>query len=205
MNKLIKNISAIALAAGIAALPGAANAGTSTATGTANLTVTTQCSVTGANVNLGSYTTAQTWGDVGAALGKHDDASGYAAGSRGFEYLNWGSVTCDNAMPYTLSISGTASLGRIKMAVGTKTATFDLYVKKVGTNTVSDTNGTTIPGGGALMNAGGDVTVLGTGAQQDLLGSVVHARSATDNTAAATDALGTAGTYNDTLTYTLKF
>lgn len=57
---MIKNVSKVAIvAAALVALPGIAQAGTATATatGTATLTVINQCTVTGANVNLGSYMT----------------------------------------------------------------------------------------------------------------------------------------------------
>lgn len=63
---MIKNVSKVAIvAAALVALPGMAQAGTATATGTATLTVINQCTVTGATVNLGSYTTSNTWANVG--------------------------------------------------------------------------------------------------------------------------------------------
>jgi len=59
----------IALLGALAALPGAAQAGTATDTKTAAFDVINQCSVTGATINLGTYRTNQTWGDVAAVLG----------------------------------------------------------------------------------------------------------------------------------------
>jgi len=57
MSCMIKNFSKLAIvAAAAAALPGVAQAGTSTATGTAVINIVSQCAVTGANVSLGSYT-----------------------------------------------------------------------------------------------------------------------------------------------------
>lgn len=204
MNKLIKNISAVALAAGIVALPGAANAATATATGTATLTVTEQCSVTGATVDLGSYTTAQKWSDVGASLGSWDGTQ-FIAGSQGFEHLNWGSVTCGNGMAYTLAIAGSGGAGMIKLTVGDKIAMFSPHVKKLGTTAVADNNANAV-GAGAQVNGGKTMSGAGTGAAQDLSGNVIlNFPTALGGTALAADALGTAGSYTDTLTYTLTF
>jgi len=104
---MIKHVSKFALAAtALVALPGAAQAGTSTDTGAASMTVINQCSVTGANVNLGTYTTNQTWDDIGKVLGRNYGDTGYSPGTLGQEYVNFGSVTCDTATPYTLYING---------------------------------------------------------------------------------------------------
>jgi spore coat protein U-like protein len=162
--------------------------------------VTNQCSVTGANVNLGNYTTAQTWGDVGAALGGYDGAT-FTAGSLGKEYLNWGSVTCDNTVPYTLKIDGTGVNGAIKIAIGAKSALFNAYIKKVGAAVVADTDA---HAAGTPVNGTSQVSATGTGVQQDLLGSVLLGYTF-GGTAVAADTLATAGTYSDNLSYTLTF
>ena len=91
MNRFV---SRIACAAALLATPGLAHAGTSTATGSASMNVLNQCSVTGANVNLGTFTTNNTWADVGSQLGYWGEAM-YSYGSQGASYANFGSVTCD--------------------------------------------------------------------------------------------------------------
>ncbi len=202
MKKLVKNISAVALAAAVAALPGAAYAGTSTATGTATLTVINQCSVTGATVNLGTFLSSQTWGNVASALGGFTGTV-FAAGSQGQEYASWGSITCDNAAPYNLRIRGTGTAGGIKITLNGKTAIFSPFVKKLGGVVVADNNAS-IVGGGAQADTTG-LSGTGTGAAQALLGSAVLTYAGTGGTVLATDALGAAGTASDTLTYTLNF
>lgn len=189
-------------AAALLAMPGIAIAGTSTATGSASFNVTTQCSVTGATVKLGTFTTSQTWGDVGAALGVSNGS--YTPGSQGFEYLNWGSVTCDNGTPYTLKIIGTWSASkRIAFDVNGKKAVFDPMVKKVGGATVADSTGWV--GAGQHVASNGALSATGTGAKQDVLGNVVLSYSAAGITVTPADALSVTGTYTDALTYTLSF
>lgn len=205
MNAFIKNISAIALAAGIVALPGAANAATLTTTTIVTLNVTDQCSLTGADVNLGTYSVNQKWSDVAALLGSYSAASGFIPGSLGFDYLNLGSVTCVNNVPYTLKISGSGATNeRLQIVIGGKVAAFSIYVKKLGGVTVADNNAAVAPGAGTLVNIGG-VTGTGTGVKQDVLGNVVQMVGSANTTAALTDVLGVAGTYTDTLKYTLTF
>ena len=202
---MIKNVSKVAIvAAALVALPGMAQAGTATATGTATLTVINQCTVTGATVNLGTYTSNQTWANVGAALGSFAGTT-YTAGSQGQEYLNYGSVTCDNGTPYTLSIKGTATgvAGAIRITHNGKTATFLPGIKRLAGNVVADSSAT-LPGTGAQVGTG-TLSGTGTGAAQALLGNVTLSFSATGTTALATDSLGVAGTASDTLTYTLNF
>ena len=183
----------LALATALVALPGVAHAGTSTATGTATLTVINQCTVTGATVNLGSYTTSNTWANVGAALGSYNGTT-YTAGSLGQEYLNFGSVTCDTGTPYTLTIKGTATgvAGAIKITQGGKVATFLPAIKRVGGNAIADSNAT-YSGTGAQVYTS-PVASTGTGSAQTLLGNVTLSFSASGTTALPTDVLGTAGT-----------
>lgn len=226
---MIKNVSKVAIvAAALVALPGMAQAGTATATGTATLTVINQCTVTGATVNLGSYTTSNTWANVGTALGSFNGAnytvgslgqeylnfgsvtcdSGapyYTAGSNGQEYLNFGSITCDSAAPYTLTIKGTATgdAGAIKLTHNGKAATFMPGIKKLGGNLVADSNATFAGAGVQVWQT--PVAGTGTGTAQALLGNVTLSFAGADTTALATDTLGAAGTASDTLTYTLNF
>lgn len=202
MNKLYTKL---VLATALAALPGVAHAGTSTATGTATLTVINECTVTGATVNLGTFTSANTWGDIAAALGRSDSGSDYTAGSNGQEYLNFGSITCDSGAPYTLTIKGTATgdAGAIKLTHNGKAATFMPGIKKLGGNLVADSNATFAGAGVQVWQT--PVAGTGTGTAQALLGNVTLSFAGADTTALATDTLGAAGTASDTLTYTLNF
>lgn len=203
-NLIIKTALA---AAAIAALPGAAQAGTATATNSANFVVTNQCSVTGAVVNLGSYTTNTTWGQVGASLGLRNGPS-FSAGSRGFEYLNYGSVTCDAGTPYTLSIKGTNTIGNAgtaTMVLNGKRVGLEMGVKKLGGVTMADSSA-------AWPNTGHQIWATplsgtGTGVAQPILGNMtVYVFSVASATwANAGDTLGTPGQYTDDLTYTLNF
>lgn len=201
---MIKHVSKFALAAtALVALPGAAQAGTSTDTGAASMTVINQCSVTGANVNLGTYTTNQTWGDIGQALGSNpgDYRGGYSPGTLGQEYMNFGSVTCDSGTPYTLSITSSFMGEAISLNLGEKTGIFVPMIKKIGSATVADVSwGWTGAGGYAPRGVAG----TGTGAAQALLGSVIL-DSVLGWSAQPTDRLATAGTVSDTLNYTLTF
>lgn len=193
-----------ALAAGaMVVLPGMAQAGSSTASGAASMNVLNQCSVTGASVSLGTYSASQTWGDVGAALGKADPMNNFYSGSLGSEYLNFGSVTCDAGMPYTLTIEGSYGYGAIVLPHNGKRGRFWMAVKKLG-NTVMADNWTS--GGGHVFQ--GDVlNGVGTGSAQPLVGNVFMHNLTTVYWDAPDDSetLGVAGVATDTLTYTLNF
>lgn len=202
MNKLAAKL---ALASALIALPGVAHAGTSTATGTASLTVINQCTVNGATVNLGTFTASNTWANVADVLGRSDSAANYTAGSSGQEYLNFGSITCDSGTPYTLTIKGTATgaAGAIKLTHNGKVVTFMPGIKKLGGATVADSNAVFAGAGNQVWQSG--LAGVGSGAAQSLLGNVTLSFSATGTTALATDTLGVAGSPTDTLTYTLSF
>lgn len=107
---MVKFPKIVALAGALAALPGMAQAGTSSTTSTASFNVASQCSVTGATVNLGTFNTNQSWVEVAVAHGWDDGVSGYnyRFGSRGQSSLNYGSVNCAAGTPYTLQIKGSA-------------------------------------------------------------------------------------------------
>ena len=203
---MFKKVSKLAIAAAaVAALPGVAHAGTATATGRAVLNVINQCTVTGKNVNLGTYTASNTWGQVGAALGSYNGTT-YTPGSLGQEHLDFGSVTCDAGTPYTLSIKGGSSIvpGAISIAHNGKTATFLPGIKKLAGNVVADTSAI-YAGTGAQVGTA-TLSATGTGTAQTLFGNVTL-NFAVGGSAAplATETLGVAGTANDTLTYTLNF
>lgn len=201
---MTKLFAKFALAAGaLVALPGMAQAGTSTASGTASINVLNQCSVAGATVNLGTYSANQTWGDVGAALGKLDLMYNFNPGSLGSEYLNFGSVTCDAGTPYTLTIDGSYGYGAIVLQHNGKRGRFWMAVKKLG-NTVMADNWNS--GGGHVFQ--GDVlNGVGTGSAQSLVGNVFMHNTSTVFWDAPddSDTLGVAGVSTDTLNYTLNF
>lgn len=198
-NLIIKTALA---AAAIAALPAAAQAGTSTTTSNASFNVISQCTVTGKDVQLGTYTASQTWGDVGAALGS-TTSNVYTMGSLGQEYLDMGSVTCNVGTPYTLSIKGSAAgFNMIKITHNGKVAEFLAFVKKLGGVAVADNSG--LVGGGAQVNSF-TLAGTGTGTAQSLMGHVNLHFGSGGTTALKTDALGAAGTATDTLNYTLNF
>lgn len=191
----------------VAGLPGMAYAGTATGTGTATLNVVDQCSVTGATVNLGTYTTSQRIEDVAAELG--DMWTAYTPGSRGQSYLTWGTINCSNGLPYSLSIKGTSveapSPGGIQFAWTDAQnldyrANFDIYVKSIGGVAVADSNGLAV-GAGAKVNTD-PASGTGTGTDQEIVGSVAF------NYPASMSLYSTklpSGTHVDTLSYTLTF
>ena len=202
MKNLLKTISAVALAAGAFALPGAANAAASTATGTAQLAVVSQCAITGANVNFGSYLTTQTWDDVAVALG-YWSGSAFTAGAQGYEYINWGSVTCDAGVNYVVQIKGPAVYGGIPLTVNGKVGVFLPRLKKIGSNTVPDSSAL-VPNVGGNPNVG--VAGTGNGAAQSLIGNAIFSYSSGNGTTAVpSDKLTTAGAYSNGVSYTLTF
>lgn len=203
---MIKIISRIALvAAAVAALPGAAQAGTSIRTTNASFNVVNQCSISGATIDLGTYTTQQTWGDLAASIGHLDANSGvYTAGSRGNWLMKLGTITCQNNLFYGFTIHGSSNDPQankaVELTIGGKTARLQLYVTKVGGDFAVDDN---ILGRG--IGVGADpVPWIGYGVPQDIEGSALLLTTAT-TTAQLADKFAAAGTYADTLTYTLTF
>lgn len=198
------SIKAVFVASALVAIPGMAIAGTSTATGTASFNVASQCSVTGASVTLGTFTTTQTWADVGAELGTQGGPGGtvFTAGTKGFTPFNYGSVTCDAGTPYSLTIRGTGPTNTMRMSVNGKVAFLPIFIKRIGVTNMPDTNAVAV-GAGTQNNAA--IAGTGTGTAQALLGSALIAYSVGGTTAAPADPLGAAGSFTDTLTYTLNF
>lgn len=189
----------------LGALPSAAHAGTSTATATVVMQVGSQCTVTGANVHLGSFKTTDTWATVGEKHGYN--FLGFTSGTAGSESLNFGSITCDSGLPWTLTIKGTSSVltatGAIKITLNGKVAVLYPAVKRIGAYTLSDSS-SSLPGTGVQIwqtSAWGN----GTGAPQDILGNVTVAFGILGVTATPSTALGSVGSASDTLTYTLTF
>lgn len=190
--------------AALVAMPGVAIAGTSTATGAASFNVTNQCSVTGATVNLGTYLTSQTWADVAAELGLWNNA--YTVGTRGQEYLTWGSVNCDAGTPFSLNLRGTSTHpwvpGGLRFAISGVEVHLNPYVKKVGQTTIPDSPGGILGAGASVGGTSTPATAVGTGASQEIRGSLTYNATASGN---LTSALTATGAYTDTLTYTLNF
>jgi hypothetical protein len=192
-----------------AALPGIAHAAeTSNGSGTAVLAVNAQCVVEGANVDLGTFTTTQTWGDVAAVLGRDPGLGDFIPGSRGTDYLNLGSITCTDGVQYELGISGSGSgdplanevQGGIKLVINGTSRFFELGIKRIGTQVLRDAYDNQ-PGFGYTLIEGNTAPGIGTGVPQELRGSAVL------NTylSSPTEPIGQAGTFSDSLVYTLTF
>ncbi|MEN9683173.1 MAG: hypothetical protein RLZZ427_924 [Pseudomonadota bacterium] len=211
MPHLLSKFSTTAAAAALAlaALPQAAHAaGSSAGSGAAALTVEGECSLKGATVDLGTYTTNQTWGDVGAILGLADQASdtSYRVGALGTQYLELGTFYCPDTQFSGFNVVGsgvvTNTQGVVPIVMNGKLMNIVLFVKKVGQTTVEGFQIPFFAGAGVVMQPGIYAYSNSDGSPQKVLGSaLVHTRG---STAALTDKL-TAGTYTDKLTYTLLF
>lgn len=209
----MQTIQKAALAIALVAAPGIANAGTSTATGSANFNVVNQCSISGATVNLGTYTANNTVADVGADLGQYGEDDQFRIGNRGTDYATWGSVTCDAGTPYTLTILGSNpdsyGFGTIQFkwknaAAQDNALMLHVLVKKIGNNVVPDSFAPWA-GGGAIVNLAhllGPAAGVGTGSPQEIRGSAIYDWSS--SLGPSSEPL-VPGTYTDTLTYTLNF
>lgn len=200
----IKNLSSAALAVAAISLPGAAIAGTGSATGAATMSVVSQCSVSGANIHLGTYLSTNTWFTIGNATGINFN-NGYTAGSQGQEYLSYGSVTCDAGTPYTLSIAGTGTSGTVKVTVNAQVGAFQPAVKRIGGTVVTDSDAG-FAGVGNIMTTR-PLSATGTGTAQTVLGSVLLTSPGAGfgSTNSLTSQLIQKGVYTDTMTYTLTF
>ncbi|MEN9683177.1 MAG: hypothetical protein RLZZ427_928 [Pseudomonadota bacterium] len=198
---------AVAFLTAAAALPGSAYAaGSSTGSGEAALTVEHQCSITGADVDLGTYRTTQTWRDVGAALGVLPLGPQFVPGARGLEYLNYGSVTCDADAQYSFTIIGNGYYGIIGLPTNAGIVNFYPMVSRIGEIKAPDTS-IVFPGAGAF--AGNGVAGTGTGSEQKIIGSAILSQGALNNDGyQVLDLdlpLGGAGSFQDQLSYTLNF
>lgn len=196
-----------------AMLPAAAQAGTTTVSVPVVLNVNPQCSVTGGVVNLGAYYSNQYWYQVANSIGYYlagiNDslsASGIRQGTRGWEYANFGSVTCDAGTPYTLLIKGTSTnSNNIRLNVNGTIAVFMPAIKRLGGNVVPDNPGSNYAGSGHHMYFGA-LSATGTGAPQEMRGSaVINLNLSDESTVRSNNLIGPNGSYADTLTYTLNF
>lgn len=208
-----KSSSALALALGLAMMPAAAQAGTTTVSIPVVLNVTTQCSVTGGVVNLGAYYSNQYWHQVAGSIGYYlagiNDglsASGIRQGTRGWEYANFGTVTCDAGTPYTLLIKGSSTTSNmIRLNINGTIATFMPAIKRLGGGVVPDNAAPNYVNSGHHMYFGA-LSATGTGAPQEMLGSaVINLNLSGETTARSNNLIGPNGSYTDTLTYTLNF
>lgn len=203
---MFKNISKLVIATvSLAALPGVAQAGTSTTSSSVTFQVTSQCAVTGATVNLGSFRTNQTWGDVGDELGIINAVGADPiVGTRGKKYANWGSVTCDKDVPYFVKMSGADDSQRITFTHNGKTVGLLPLVEELGGTTAFGKPGEGMAGTSKSLYLG--FTGIGTGAKQDMLGSAAVRFNVSYTTAVPADLIGgQAATLSDQLTYTLTF
>lgn len=202
-----RKFAAALLLAGLAAVPGAARAWTTTVAFTATMEALNTCSVTGATVNLGAYRTTQTWGDIGVAMGYWNGT--YVPGTVGQEGLDFGSITCDAGVPYTLSIRGTGAdrlgvSGFINLFHNGKAMSANIFIKKLGGATMPDSS-VTYSGAGTQVNYT-SISGTGSGAPQELKGSAVMMYGEPYTTGGVeTQPLSLAGTIADNLTYTLNF
>ncbi|MEN9683176.1 MAG: hypothetical protein RLZZ427_927 [Pseudomonadota bacterium] len=206
-------LAAALLAAATAALPGSAYAaGSSTGSGQAALTVGAECAVTGGNVDLGTFTTDQTWGDVDATLGYvASDGTTYHPGLRGVAYADFGSVTCDKDVDYTLTISGEAFrtlAGGVRVVINGTAAEMFIAIKEVGGNVLADDNGNrsfSAPNAGQVLGTRTDnsIAAKGTGSEQRVKGSLIRYDAL--GVARQNDVLGEVGSFSGKIDYTLYF
>ncbi len=189
-------------------LPSVAHAGSSGDQSAASFTVIQKCSVTGSTVQLGTFAVGTTMRQVGEELGR----AGYerGIGSRGTEYLTWGSVACDKDTRYKLKIGGkriaVSVPGGVEFKIGTRTFVFAPYVKKIGADLVPD-NDWGVGGFGAYSGYApqGLPAGVGTGQPQAVLGSVAFHAYASGGFSTLDEKLQLAGVYTDQLIYELTF
>lgn len=205
MFKTAYKIAAAGIA--LAALPGVAQAGTATTTSTASFNVITQCSITGATVELGTFTVNNTFFELGQKIGYTYAAVGSETpGTDGYEGVTWGTINCDNGTPYRLKIKGNSPYNGILINVGGKTAHLMTFVKTIGGVTAPLNEGSWTAAWGASANiATSGASGVGTGTNQTVRGSAPIYLNLGGLTALDTDKFGVAGTYTDNLTYTLEF
>lgn len=204
MQKLVKPLIA---AVAIVASPSVAMAGTSTATGTATLNVVNQCAISGTTVNLGTYLTTDTPETIGRQTGYYDDDTfTYVAGTNGIGSVNLGSVTCNDGTPYSVTITGTNSNKDIKVNVANEAVYFQAYIKKIGNINIADFWAGAQFGGTANPNFG-TTSATGSGVAQPIMGNIIPLVQSYGLAGflERNQPLGAAGTYTDTLTYTLSF
>lgn len=183
-------------------------AGQSTDTGTATFSVINECSVAGSTIDLGTFLTTQTFQDVANANGYFDANDNWFEGTRGTGYVNLGSITCDSGVPYTVNIQGSGPDGAILMDIGGKKVAASIWIKSIGAQTLADASEPNL-GAYASDISWEHPSGVGSGTPQTTLGTVPlglgWVKQQNGGTAELADQLGTAGTYVNTLVYTLNF
>lgn len=201
-------LGALLFVAGMAATSNAAYAGTSTGTGTATFKVLNQCSVTGANVNLGTFTTTQTAGDVAASLGylQGVDSDLLTRGTMPDGALVLGSVTCDAGTPYTLRIDPAVSgapqvFSLLGLTLNGKGLALSTWARKIGDQSLGSNWASSIDAW--YMSNFNPAAAIGTGAPQQITGNIYVETAYSEMQ--LTDQLGQAGVYSAPQIYTLTF
>lgn len=164
-----KSLFRTALALGLVAMPLAARAGTTTAVSNVGVEFAAQCTVTGATVNMGTYRSTQTWGNVASVLGYYDD-NGSVEGSAGTASLEFGSVNCSAGTPYTLVVQGNDGFNSY-FVVNEEFVYMIPMFKSLGGTTLPDLSNTPFPGFGT--RASFPISHVGTGAPQVLRGTML--------------------------------
>ncbi len=191
----------------------AAIAGTDTATGTATMSVINQCTVTGANVSLGTFRTTDTLQTVVDQIGYQDGANfNVVVGTNGIGTVPLGSVTCDNGTPYTITMESNGWYGSVDIQL--PAGILELYptVKKIGDYVIVSANGYDLshglwPSPDNLRAYGLELGTVANGVPQQIMGTlIVWAPPTTAYGYIGRDEqLGTAGVYSGSWTTTLHF
>lgn len=212
MWKLSASILAAA-ACTFGALP--AMAGTSTCTGTATFQVVNQCSIAGANVNLGTFRTTDTLQTVANKTGYQDGTTyDLVAGTDGVGTVLLGTVTCDTGTPYTVSMQSTGWGGSLVLTLPNGIIEMYPMVKKIGNYNVPDGepyfNGFGKWASPDALLTYSEQSPLGTtadGTPQPIMGNIIPWVYATHtgNYIGGDEQLGTAGVYTASWTSTLHF
>lgn len=212
MKSIAYGLSLAACLAGASA----ASAGTGTATGTAAMNVVSQCTVTGANVSLGTFRTTDTIQNLADQTGYWDgDQDKRVVGTNGVGTISLGSVTCDNGTPYSVTMDGSGGwYGDVEFQMqGGKVMLFP-FVKKIGDKVFTS--------GGAYYEPFGfwpstenlqyygdtqEVNAIATGAPQQIMGNVIPMTYSTTGGGYLGKDLpfGQAGVYTGSWTTTLNF
>lgn len=199
MKKFL-NLAIAAVA--VAALPHAAQAGTSTATGTATVNVIDQCSVAPKNIDLGIFSVDDTWSTVGKSLGYLDNVTLYfRGGSKGLTYVDYGTINCSAGTIFQLSIKGTGPNGTVKLKIGPATGLFAPFLKTFDGEAVLD--GFDAPAGGGVRIHMSTFLQKANGSNQTLHGHMPTLFNG--DLPIPTEKLVEGGTFTDTLTYKYYF
>lgn len=190
-----------------------ASAGTGTDTGTASMNVIGQCEVTGANVNLGTYTATDTVRTVADDVGELSFPTyAYIAGSKGKGTVPLGAVTCSDGTPFTVTMAGSGYLDSVEIVIPAGRIAVFPTIQKIGD--------TVLPSGGSWMNGLGKEAgpnseprdgvlpgAIATGSPQQIMGNTVILTQDTADYGylAQSTPLGASGQYSGSWVTTLTF